>query len=80
MGATRVDVVPRIVNQLSVEAIMKTQMVKYINIVGSYNYQVPNLKCQVPNLSSRNPENQNLKSSMQNPSSRMKLGNEARNN
>jgi hypothetical protein len=48
--------------------------------VGSYNHQVPNLKCQVPNLSSRSSENQNLKSSMQNPSSRIKLRNEARYN
>jgi hypothetical protein len=41
--------------------------------VGSYNHQVLNLKCQVPNLSSRSLENQNLKSSMQNSSSIMKL-------
>jgi hypothetical protein len=41
--------------------------------VGSYNHQVPNPKYQVSNLSSRSLENQNLKSSMQNSSSRMKL-------
>jgi hypothetical protein len=42
---------------------------------GSYNHQVLHPKCQVLNLSSRSPENQNLKSSMQNSSSRMKLEN-----